>query len=363
LASLNHSERGPERPFVTPLDDADERDGAREITTGPPRSVTVLRNIFGAIILVGFVIYLWEHREQFVETLEVRTIDLAVLGALTLSSWAAVAAQNCLLYRAMGLEFGFAESFVISSASGFGNYLPFRPGTLLRAHYLKRVRGLRYTHFGSVFVVRTVFFTATTGVTGLLCLAWISWRRGAFSAGLGLAFLALAIAPVTTLLCIPKLSAWAPRRLRHLALEFHEGVHQIRGAVLASVLVVILVLVQFFLLGARLHIAARAVGSDLEIVVFVLLAVVGTLMGFIALTPGSLGIREAVMGYVTFALGDGFAQGAYVGVIDRAVSLALTATIGAAAFLFVWRRLASLEDFPGKFSDAPANDAPISPPG
>ena len=73
--------------------------------------------------------------------------------------------------------------------------------------------------------------------------------------------------------------------------------------------------------------------------VVLLLAPLAALANFAALTPGALGLREAVMGYAMHAVGESFSSGIYLGTMDRAVLLALVTLTGGPSFLWVWSRV------------------------
>jgi uncharacterized membrane protein YbhN (UPF0104 family) len=326
------------------------------------RAVSLLKSFLGSLVLAGFALYLWLHRYKLAAVLDVRAIDLGLISALTLASWMVVAVQNYLLYRAMGVRFRLAESWLITAASGFGNYLPLRPGTLLRAHYLKRVRGLRYAHFGSIFVVRSVLFAVATGVTGLISTWWIACDRGRVSIELILVFSLLSTVPFLALYWTPRFGSRDFPKLGQWIDALRDGITHLRALPATSALVAALVLVQFLLLGLRFWIASDAVNAGLTAPAYVLLAAVGTLVGFVAITPGALGVREALMGYVTFAVGESFSRGVYVGVVDRAVTLALTATIGAASFVVVWRRIRKAESVFSASRASPETEIPFSSP-
>jgi uncharacterized membrane protein YbhN (UPF0104 family) len=321
----------------------------------------VFRSAFAVAILVGFGHYLWVRRQQLAEALELGWLDLTLLAALTLGSWAAMAGQSVLLYRAAGAALGFGESFLVTAATGFGNYLPMRAGTVIRAHYLRRAHGLAYARFGSILVVRGVLFALATGACGVLATIWVARRDGRFSGELVVLFAAMVGGSLVLWRITPARVTWLPARVGRLAEEFSSGVAALRRSPRVAPAVCALVLVHYGLLGTRFLLAARAVGAEIPLSVLVLLATVGGISGFVAITPGALGVREAVMGFATLAVGAAFAPGIYVGSLDRAVLLGLTATVGLASFLVIWRRLRRLGGERATPPGDPANDGPPTP--
>ena len=339
----------------------DEPRDAKQARERAPWAWIWLKNAIGTAILLGFGRYLWLRRHQLAEALELSWIDLTLLAVLTLGSWSAMASQNALLYRAAGIPLRYGESWLITAATGFGNYLPMRLGTLIRAHYLQRVHGLSYVRFGSIVVVRGVLFALATGACGMVATFWVARGDGRFSAGLAAIFAAMILGSIGLSMLSPSGASRLPARLRRLVEELSFGVAELRRSPRIALAVGALVLVHYFLLGARFLLASRAIGAGMPLSVLLLLATVGGVSGFVAITPGALGVREAVMGFATLAVGAAFAPGIYVGSLDRAVLLGLTATVGLASFLVIWRRLRRLGGERATPPGAPASAGPLTP--
>ena len=128
----------------------------------------------------------------------------------------AVAALSLLAVTIYGTDLGAGESkfflkymlasqsavmwmsalFVLATATGFGNYLPARIGTIARAHYLKSVHGLRYARFGSIQGIRTVQMVVATGLTGIAGTLGVAASGGRLSLELLAVFAVLCCLPV-----------------------------------------------------------------------------------------------------------------------------------------------------------------------
>ena len=298
-----------------------------------------LQNLIGAAVLFGFGYYLWRHRAHFASVLDVSVLDVLVLGALVVVTWVVTSAQSWLLYRASGIRVGFWESVVLAVATAFGNYLPARVGTIARAHYLKSIHGMRYARFVSVSGIRTVLMVVATGLAGILGTVGIFVGGGPLSVELLLLFSALCIAPVLAWVWRPPARTEGAGRIRRILHDFAEGFAQLRARPGISGAVLVLVMTQYASLALRFFVAARATGGDVPTTLLLLMAPLAALVSFTAITPGGLGLREAVMGYASFATGTSFANGLYVGTLDRAVLLGMMAVFGSASFLTIWTRI------------------------
>jgi len=272
--------------------------------------------------------------------LEASVVWLALLVAIILSTLVFNALQMWFLLRASNLCIGFGESFALGCAAGFGNYMPMRAGTVIRAHYLKSVHGLRYTRFASIAGIRTLITILATGAIGLIGTVAAAASGGRLSWVLLICFCLMLSLPVLAwVVRVPQLRE-GPGRLRRIAVDFLQGADMLRKQPKTGVAVFFAVLLQQISLVARFHVAATATGGPPPpLALLLLLSAVAAFASFAALTPGALGIREAAMGGATYAVGGSFSQGILLGTVDRAVFMAVTAIVGGACFPYVWRRV------------------------
>jgi uncharacterized membrane protein YbhN (UPF0104 family) len=314
------------------MPDPDARSAARY------RTWRIVENTLASIILVASAWYLWVHRQELVATLDVSPRQLSYLVLGVLLSWFVNAVQNYVLYRAEGLGIGFGENLVLTVCAAFGNYLPMRIGTIVRLRYLKAVHGLGYVRSGSIFGIRIVLVVAATGLLGLVGTigAWL--EEGPFSPELFATFMAMLTMSAAAFFH-PAPARSTSGRIARLWNEFLAGFQALRTRPAISLTVLALFLVQYLLLGARFFVSMQAVQSHASWPVLVLFGALAGLTSFVAITPGGLGLREALMGYVTLSTGADFDTGVFAGTVDRTVSLALVATLGTASYVYVWWRL------------------------
>lgn len=296
-----------------------------------------LKRLLALLIVAGFFWYLWEHRTDLLKTLDASPWQMLGIVALIFGGWLAAGLQAATLYRALRLPLRVTESVLLTAAGGFGNYMPMRAGTLVRALYLKEVHGLAFARFGGVTGLRTLLTLIAAGAAGLLGIAMIALRDGGRgSLGLTLLFLVLVVAPM--LLMLLPVPTWpgASGRIRRMAHNFSGAYDTLRRQPLVGLGVVLLALAQYLLIGLRFVISGAAVGADMDLLVVMMMAPLAALMQFVSITPGGIGLREAVMGYVSMSLGYSFAEGVYIGAVDRAMLLAVTGLFGGASFARLW---------------------------
>ncbi|MFN2203677.1 MAG: lysylphosphatidylglycerol synthase transmembrane domain-containing protein [Caldilineaceae bacterium] len=299
-----------------------------------------LKNLVAWLIIAGFVWYLWDHRNDLTTALEASPLQIASIVALIFLGWLVAGAQTALIYRAVRLPVSLLEGVLLTAAGGFGNYLPMRAGALVRAHYLKEVHGLGYARFGGVTGVRALLTLIAAGGGGLIGLSaiWLRDHDGS-SLVLVLLFLAMLGGPIALMLVpLPKWS-WIPKRVRGIAQDFAGAYDELRRKPMVGFYIVLLFLAQYAVLGVRFLISGSAIGAHIDLIVVMMMAPLAALMQFASITPGGIGLREAVMGYIAMSLGHTFADGLYIGAIDRALLLLVTGIFGGMAFSLLWRAI------------------------
>jgi uncharacterized membrane protein YbhN (UPF0104 family) len=301
-----------------------------------------------AAIVGGFAWYLWRSRALFESVLEVSWSNLASIGLGVVLTWLASSAQTFLMYRAEGLRIRFWENFQLTVAGVMVNHLPLRVGTLVRMRYLKAVHGFGYARSVSVAGIRLVLLVIATGLLGLAGTLGIWCSGGRLSVELCIIFGAILLLACLACFRSPPLSQRTGRLFR-VWNDFSSGFAAMRERPLVTAQVLGLILIQLLVMAWRFSLTLRAVGFEASTALLVVLAPATTLSSFVAIVPGGLGFREAVMGYVTLATGFAFDTGLFAGTVDRAVLLALVLTLGLVGFFYVYSRLPASD--PGDRTD------------
>lgn len=311
-----------------------------------------LERVLGVAILVGTGWALWTRRSAFDELLDASWLGIAIMGVLTLAGWFMSAAQTWVLFKAELAPIGFWENQILAASANFANYLPMRVGTVVRGRYMKRLHGLRYARFGSIFGIRTVLLVSASGLLGVAGTIGLSLFEGRHAWVLLGGFILLTAGSIIALAVrLPRLDSNGTR-LARIWNDFVDGFAMARARPKVSFIVIVLTLLQQLALSMRLYVGFDAFQTSPSAWFVVLLAPLVMLVSFVAITPGGLGLREAAIGYVAFAAGGDFSLGLFAGSLDRAVMLALTLLLGTPSFVYIWRRLGSAERQEGSPTDS-----------
>ena len=96
--------------------------------------------------------------------------------------------------------------------------------------------------------------------------------------------------------------------------------------------------VNFLLTAVRLGIIYNSMGKNIHAGGYLILGALGFVVLFISLTPGSLGIRELVLGFGAVVLGVPLEVGILAAMIDRAIILSYAFVAGGVCTLWLWRK-------------------------
>lgn len=301
-----------------------------------------IHHLFSLVVIIGLGYYLWLHRSDINEGLSLSAWDLFLLTTLVLTTWVLNSLPMLVFSRLMGLRLGFWENLSVLIASMLANYLPMRVGTLIRMRFFKLAHDLDYMSFVGIMILRMLLLLVLSGLLGIIGLTGLAYAGQDITPLPALAFLSLLVLGLVGLLVpIPEFAeqdSMIKRLLGKLA-----ACHAIlRTTPRAIWLLALISFAQFIVLALRLYISFEIFGITVSSWLLLLIGPLATLITFINLTPGNLGIREWVIGVLAGVTGLNIQNGIFAGTLDRAVLMVLTFTIGPACLYYTLRRTNSV---------------------
>jgi len=144
-----------------------------------------------------------------------------------------------------------------------------------------------------------------------------------------LAFFAISIILPIIVLYIPASiisdrSGWTRTAIKDLLL----GLEQIRKNYRSVVVLFLLATVLLLTIALRLWVCFRALDTSVTLIGCVMFAVVSNLLLIINITPGSLGLREIIIGAIASFTGLNFERGLFAASLDRVFSLLFAVVVG-----------------------------------
>ena len=298
-----------------------------------PGRRSIKRKLFLSI-LVPFglaawaVTYLIDHMEEFKQALDWTPSSLVGLSVLVLAHFTIIGLFSKVIMKVFGLRLKIKEWFGLAIITTLGNYLlPLRGGAGLRAAYLKKRHAFPLTHFLSTFLAISLFTIITNSLAGIASLAFLNTLPRQILWPLFLFFSSLLFVTIIGA-WIPATSPWFERiRLPYL-LQLIEAWQNIRSHHRVMKNLFLLTVANNLSLTLMIYLGYRAMGIDLQLAEGFLMGAVFGLAGFVSITPGSLGVQEAVVVFSAQAVGISPAQGLALAVVIRVVILFWTFFLG-----------------------------------
>lgn len=283
-----------------------------------------------AVVLVIFVAYFISNRDNFRPLLHINIWLLFLIAAIDI----AVIAANGLFTRAILQPFGkvisYAESFFLSMISSVGNFFaPAGAGFVFRAIYLKRKHNFSYQNYVSILFGNYIIVFIVNSLAGLAALALLrqhdnrEFKTLAATFGfilvmsLALTFLRLKAEPSKA----GGTKAWFMNNLKRVSSGWRTIYsHPRLMARLFGTTLLNLGLITLMYLAI-----AKSLHFNVSFAALLLLSALNALSLFINVTPGNLGIKEAVYLFSANVMGLSVSQILSIAVIDRGVQFVVLA--------------------------------------
>lgn len=298
-----------------------------------------LQHILGFLILTIFIVYLWKQRESLLSSLDASWYQIFGIAICVIITWILNSIQAYFLIKDQCDSIGFWETYWVLAASVFANFLPFRAGTIFRIHYFKTVHGLLYAHSLSVIGIRVVIVLCISGLAGVLGVAGIYASTGYFSLEMIVCCAAMILISCIAYFFPPPRSLDPKGFISRVWTDFANGFAALREMPSTTVKVGAVAILQMVFMAIRIWISLDILDVHPTPYVLFALAPLSVLSLYIALTPGGLGIREGIMGYIMLASGYDFSTGIFAGTVDRAVQMILAFLCGIVGFIYSWKNL------------------------
>ena len=304
------------------------------------QALNISKHIISLVIIGGLIYFLYENWDSFKSIANVTWQHIVALVACILLTWIVNSVQLLYLFRMQNIKISFWENLIIQTATILANYLPMRIGTIIRFQYFKKVHGIEYSRFGGIVVLRTLILIFATGLFGMVGLLGLYIDTKQLNFLFLFSFILMLFLPMLAYF-IPKpgLSDNPEKKLHKLRKNLTLGFILIHSKHKLVVVIMLLLIIQFILLALRLYISFDVLQIELSIWLFLLLAPVSTLLAFITITPGNLGLREWIIGGVSVAAGYDFNNAIFAGSIDRVALISCTFLFGSFSAFYVWYKM------------------------
>ena len=301
--------------------------------------IKCFKNLISVFIIAGLAYYLWENWDTFYATFDASWSQIMGLVSCIIMTWLINCLQSFLLYRHAGINVKFWENFIIQIAAIMGNYLPMRLGSLIKIRYFKKVYGLEYIKFVGVAGIRILIILLYCTVLSSIGLIGLKLPQYVFVwILLGILNTIIVIVIGSRLIKLSYRLDLKNKFIKTKIYEFLTAFEIIRSRPILFCQMSGLVMMQFATLAYRLSISFDIINVELSPWVLLILAPTTSIIQFLILTPGNLGLREWLIGVISYNLGYNFSSGIFAGSVDRAILMMCTFILGSGPLVYVWIR-------------------------
>lgn len=273
------------------------RPATPSVTTGLHGSL--IRPVLAYCIVAAFVIlcahYVFRHWNDFAFVTAVSFPAIVAAGLLVLCSYVLNAYQLSLFLRNFKVSLGFAELMALTTGMLLGNLLiPMRGGTGGLALYLKRVHDLDFGSFAAIYAGTAVLIALINSGLAITALVLLGWLHNFSHPTLSI-FVVGIFACCLYLSLFPPPIRWKRSGLLGLAFRAARSWHLLtRNRRLLLALALSFLAMAFSLMSA-FYLIYWALGMPLSASAVLITSSLGNIANLIPITPGSLGIFDAVM--------------------------------------------------------------------
>jgi uncharacterized membrane protein YbhN (UPF0104 family) len=296
-----------------------------------------LKYLLGLVIVIFLLWYLAGHWQDVRALLKLNGFELAVIYFVSFIGILNSAVVVRAILKPMGIRALFLDMVLLQNACLLLNYVPMKFGTLFMANYLKRHYGLKYSQFGTFSVYLTLLLSAVASLTGIIAMIFVYGLADVQKQLLTAVFLICLVASILLIL-VPLPVPKGTSRLAIVLRDFLIGRKAIAQDTKALFVVGFFLLFNFVLTSIRLAVIYHSMNVKVHPAGFLVLGALGFILMFINITPGALGIREAVLGAGAVVLGVPLEAGVTAAIIDRAITLSWAFVVGGACTGWLWHK-------------------------
>lgn len=280
------------------------------------------------IILILFINYIYHHISEFKQIALINPFWLIPLIALFLLNYYFLGIQTKNLLLPLGVKLKNLEVYMLSIVTGFYNIItPAHGGMAVRAVYLKKKHNFSYTLFLSslagIYVIN--FFIAS--LFGLISLFFIYQSYNIFNWVIFLVFSGLFLPLLGLIVFSPEFKE-AKNNFINRFIKVANGWNLIRKNKRVVSVCLSVTLAGLLISTFSTIISYHVFGINLSFIQALFLTCIASIGILILITPGNLGVAEAIAVFSALIIGITPAQSLSVAILGRIVQMIVIFTIG-----------------------------------
>jgi len=281
------------------------------------------------IVILGlFIFYISKHISDFKQIRLINPLWLIPLIILFLLNYFFIGVQTKVLLEPLGVKLKNLEVYMLSIVTGFYNIItPAHGGMAVRAVYLKKKHNFSYINFISSLAGMYVITFFIGSLFGLISLFSIYKVYGFFNWIIFFVFLGLFIPLILIMIFSPEFKESKHKFLNNF-IKVANGWSIIRKNKKVVWSCLFFTLIMLIILTTIQILSYHIFGINLSFIQGLFLATIGGIAILIQITPGNLGVSEAVAVFSALIIGITPAQSLSVAILGRVVQMLVMFTLG-----------------------------------
>lgn len=291
-----------------------------------------IKKLFSIAILIAIALltiyYIKVNLSDFKQLSLVNPIYILVVIILSILSYFFVGLITKNILLSLNVKLKGTEAFGISIVTGFYNLItPFRGGMATRAVYLKKKHNFSYLDFLSTLAASYILIFLVASFLGLVSTLLIYKNSGIFSWFIFLIFLAMFLSLLFIVIFSPKFPTTRYRWVNGFV-RVANGWHLIKNNKKVILTVSFFGLIQSLLLAFMFYFELRIFGIEIDLIKCIFLCAITSLSMLVSVTPGNLGVGEAITVFSANTIGINPVQSLSVVLLGRAISFLFLLILG-----------------------------------
>lgn len=240
------------------------------------------------------------------------------------------------LLQPFNIKLKIKEWFGLTIITSFYNMItPFRGGLMAKAAYLKKKHNFSFSHFVSAMSGIYIVNFLVASLLGLISIYIIYTQKHIFNLLIFLAFLAIFTVSLLIILISPKIKS-NKNKLLNSFVNVINGWHTIKKSKKIVFISAMVMTMQLLLSTIATLLVYSTIGVNLNYFESLFICSIGLIVSFFSITPGGLGVTEAVAVFSALIIGITPDQSLTVAIIQRALSTIYIFILGP---IFVYKLL------------------------
>lgn len=287
------------------------------------------------LLCLLLIYYLYDQRSLATRILQCTPVSLFTLTVMWIFLSIPRGYTQKLMAKHLGVDLAFIDWYGLSMVTNLLNtVLPARSEMLFGAMYLRQKYGLRLAHSASMAYGSTLLFAITLSIEGCLALLYVGtihnyWNLTMWGImlGTGISSFIFSQLPIRTF----DLDHSFFQKLKDML----QGWHLLKSNTRLLYQLSFMSVTSSIAFTGWMYFSYVALGFHVDFIAALLAGIVTQLSFYISITPGNLGVRETMVGFISQLTGMGFAEGVTVTLLQRGLSTIIFTILGSFFGFFI----------------------------